>query len=210
MAKIIHKLHPKNWFKQANEETLTPQSSVKLFFLELIKLMVFAVVTIFLVRYFLFKPFYVRGASMEPNFFEKEYLIIDEISYRLHEPVRGDIIVFKYPLNEKEFFLKRIIGLPNEKLSIKDGRVIVYNNEHPEGFILEEDYLPKGLVTTPDVSTVLKADEYFVMGDNRFSSFDSRGFGPIKKPLIVGKVLVRGWPFNRVKFFVGQEKDSSL
>lgn len=206
MRKIIHKLHPKNWFKQANEETLTPQSSVKLFFLELIKLMLFAVVTIFLVRYFLFKPFYVRGASMEPNFFEKEYLIIDEISYRLREPARGDIIVFKYPLNKKEFFLKRIIGLPNEKVSIKDGLVIIYNNEHLEGFVLKEDYLPKGLATAPEVSTVLKADEYFVMGDNRFSSFDSRGFGPIKESLIVGKVLMRGWPFNRVKFFVGQEQ----
>lgn len=201
MKKILHKLNPKNWAAKKNEETLTPQSSAKLFFLELFKLALLAVITIFLVRYFLFKPFYVRGASMEPNFFDKEYLIIDELTYRLKEPHRGDIIVLKSPLNKKEYFLKRVIGLPGETLKIRDGQVMIYNEEMPDGFVLKESYLPNGLKTVPDASVVLGDDKFFVMGDNRFSSLDSRMIGPIDGSTIIGRVLLRGWPFDRVQWF---------
>lgn len=190
-----------NWFKKQNENTLTPQSNTKLFIIEVIKLGLFAVVTIFLVRYFLFKPFYVKGASMEPNFFDKEYLIIDELTFRLREPQRGEIVVFHYPGNESEYFLKRVIGLPGERVKIKDGEVVIYNDANPEGFVLKEDYLPLGLKNKPDVNYNLDANHYFVLGDNRNSSFDSRYFGPVEKKELVGRVILRGWPFSRAQIF---------
>ena len=173
---------------------------IGLFFLELIKVLVLAGITIWLVRFFLFKPFYVKGASMEPNFFDKEYLIVDELSYRLRAPERGEVVVFKYPENPKEFFLKRIIGLPGERVKVSEGKVTIYNNEHPEGVVLDESYLPAGLLTSGDRTFVPLSDkQYFVMGDNRPNSYDSRRFGSVDKSLIVGRVFFRGWPLNRIE-----------
>lgn len=174
--------------------------SIGLFLLELIKVAVLAGITIALVRYFLFKPFYVKGASMEPNFFDKEYLIIDELSYRLRAPQRGEVVVFKYPENPKEYFLKRIIALPGERVKVSEGKITIYNQEHPEGVILNEPYLPADLLTSGDRSFVpLTDNQYFVMGDNRPNSYDSRRFGAVDKSLVVGKVFFRGWPFNRAE-----------
>lgn len=176
-------------------------SNAGLIFLEFIKIAVLAGITIGLVRYFLFKPFYVKGASMEPNFYDHEYLIIDEVSYRLHTPQRGDVIVFKYPENPKEYFLKRIIGFPGERVKVSGGQVIIYNDAHPEGVQIDETYLPKNLFTEGEKITTLGTGEYFVMGDNRPNSFDSRRFGPVDSNLIVGRVWFRGWPFNRIQTF---------
>lgn len=167
------------------------------------KIVFISLVIIIPVRYFLIQPFYVKGASMEPNFYDREYLIIDEISYRLSEPERGDIVVFRYPLDPQEFFIKRLIGLPGESVQIKGGNVIIYNDENPNGVFLNEDYLSKDLKTyglTEDLIT-LGDDQYFVLGDNRSSSKDSRSFGPVDKSFIIGKVLLRGLPFNRAKIF---------
>ena len=174
-------------------------ASAGIFLLELVKVAVLAGITIAFVRYFLFKPFYVKGASMEPNFFDKEYLIIDELSYRLRPPQRGEVIVFKYPHNPKEFFLKRIIGLPGERVKVAEGKIMVYNQQHPEGVVLDEPYLSRDLDTGVEIIKVLSANEYFVMGDNRQNSYDSRRFGPIDKSLIVGRAWFRGWPFNRAQ-----------
>jgi len=202
MKNFWEKIKPSRWLARKNEETLTPQGGFKLAALEFIKLALFAFITIFLVRYFLFKPFYVRGASMEPNFFDKEYLIIDEITYRWREPQRGEIIVFRYPGNRKEYFLKRIIALPGERVKIKNGGITIYNQEYPDGFVLDENiYLPPGLQNKPDVSYTLDNQHYFVMGDNRGSSFDSRYFGPVNKSEVVGRVFLRGWPLNRLRVF---------
>jgi signal peptidase I len=175
-------------------------ASAGVFLLELVKVAVLAGITIALVRYFLFKPFYVKGASMEPNFFDKEYLIIDELSYRLRLPERGEVIVFKYPENPKEFFLKRIIGLPGERVKVSDGQITIYNKEHPEGVVLDETYLSKDLLTVGNGAPVqLDENNYFVMGDNRPNSFDSRRFGAVDKSLVVGRVFFRGWPLNRAE-----------
>jgi signal peptidase I len=173
------------------------------FVFELIKIVVISLVIIIPIRYFLIQPFYVKGASMEPNFYDHEYLIIDEISYRLHTPQRGDIIVFRYPLDPQEYFIKRIIGLPGEKVEIKDGEVIVINKEHPEGVVLKEPYLTAGTksYSTDDAPVTLGDKEYFVMGDNRNASKDSRSFGPVNQSFLTGRVLLRGWPFNRVNVF---------
>ncbi len=174
--------------------------SIGLFLLELIKVAVLAGITIALVRYFLFKPFYVKGASMEPNFFDKEYLIIDELSYRFRAPQRGEVVVFKYPENPKEYFLKRIIALPGERVKVSEGQITIYNQEHPEGVILDESYLPEDLLTSGDRSFApLTQDQYFMMGDNRPNSYDSRRFGAVDKSLVVGKVFFRGWPFSRAE-----------
>ncbi|MDO8499291.1 MAG: signal peptidase I [bacterium] len=172
-----------------------------LFLLEFIKLGLVAFITIFLVRYFLFKPFYVKGASMEPNFHESEYLIIDELSYRLHEPNRGDVIVFKYPENPSEYFLKRIIGLPGESVKISEGNVTIYNKAHPEGVAISESYLPDGLKTIGERVTKLNDNQFFVLGDNRPNSHDSRGFGPVDRGFLVGRAWLRGWPPSRVEVF---------
>lgn len=172
-------------------------ASAGLFLLELVKVAVLAGITIAFVRYFLFKPFYVKGASMEPNFYDKEYLIIDELTYRFRIPQRGEVVVFKYPDNPKEYFLKRIIGLPGERIKIAEGRITIYNKEHPEGIVLSEPYISGDYPTTGEKITVLNESEYFVMGDNRPNSFDSRRFGAVEKDLVVGRVFLRGWPFNR-------------
>ncbi len=170
---------------------------------ELIKIVAISLAIIIPIRYYLIQPFYVKGASMEPNFYDHEYLIINEISYRFDDPARGDIIVFKYPKNPQEYFIKRVIGLPNEKVQIKDGQVIVYNKEYPEGAIMEETYLEENTKTYSANDDIIKLDdnEYFVLGDNRTSSKDSRSFGPVDRSFIVGKVMFRGWPLSRMGIF---------
>jgi len=175
------------------------------FVFELIKIVVISLVIIIPVRYFLIQPFYVKGASMEPNFYDHEYLIVDEISYRFNEPSRGDIVVFRYPRDPQEYFIKRMIGLPGESVQFKDGQVIIYNKENPDGVVLDEPYLPAGLKTyaLSEEKVNLGKDEYFVLGDNRNSSKDSRSFGPVNRSYLTGKVLLRGWPFDRIKLFDG-------
>ncbi|NCO05259.1 MAG: signal peptidase I [Candidatus Magasanikbacteria bacterium] len=176
-------------------------SVLGLFFLEVIKVIVLAGITIGVVRMFLFKPFYVKGQSMEPNFVQSDYLIIDQLTYGLRHknPERGDVIVFRAPVDLKDFYLKRIIGLPGERVKVESGKVFVYNDEYPQGFVLEEDYISEE--TTGSTNVSLGPNEYFVLGDNRDESFDSRRFGPIQEDTIVGKAWLRGWPFNRVTLF---------
>lgn len=174
---------------------------------ELVKVVVVSLAIIIPVRYYLIQPFYVKGASMEPNFYDKEYLIIDEISFRLKNPERGDIVVFKYPRNHEEYFIKRIIGLPGEKVQIKNGVVYIYNEKNPEGLKLEESYLSENDKTygLNEESVALSLNEYYVLGDNRNFSKDSRSFGAVDEKLIIGRVLLRGWPFSRVHIFSAPE-----
>jgi len=167
---------------------------------ELIEVSLVALAIIIPVRYFLVQPFYVRGASMEPSFYDREYLIIDELSYRFRDPERGEIVVFRYPLDQGQFFIKRIIGLPGERVGVVQGKIHIVNAAHPDGFVLAEPYLGRG-PTPGERSVVLGTDEYFVMGDNRNASLDSRIFGPVKSKFIVGRVWLRGWPLPRVGYF---------
>jgi signal peptidase I len=171
---------------------------------ELVKVVVISLAIIIPVRYFLIQPFYVKGASMEPNFQDHEYLIIDELNYRFHDPQRGDIIVFRYPKDPQEYFIKRVVGLPGEKVELKDGQIYIYNQQYKDGVALEEAYLPAGLKTyssTGTESVTLGSNEYFVLGDNRNSSKDSRSFGPVDRSFITGRVMFRGWPLNKVTVF---------
>ncbi|NCQ16206.1 signal peptidase I [Candidatus Falkowbacteria bacterium] len=174
---------------------------------ELIKVVLISLAIIIPIRYYLIQPFYVKGASMEPNFYDREYLIIDEISYRFHEPARGDIVVFRYPRNPEEYFIKRVIGLPGEKVQIKDGAIYIYNQAQPDGLKLAEAYLLADTLTygLSGAAVALGDGEYYVLGDNRNASKDSRSFGPVDKKFITGRVLLRGWPFNRVGVFSAPE-----
>ena len=170
------------------------------FFLwEMAKIVIIATVIVAPIRYFLFQPFFVRGQSMDPNFENGDYLIVDEISYRFKEPQRGEVIVFKSPQNLSQRLIKRIIGLPREVVEVKDGRVIVYNNEEQQ-VLNESDYIPN-LSTGGDLRVVLGENEYFVLGDNRPFSYDSRRFGPLLKEKIIGRVIFRAWPFATLMVF---------
>jgi signal peptidase I len=140
------------------------------------------------IRLFVFEPFFVQGKSMEPNYFSFDYLIVDKISYLFIEPRRGDVIVFKPPFNDKVYYIKRIIGLPGEKVVIENSKIIIYNKDHPNGFELKEDYL-QGHYTSGFKEITLGKDEYFVLGDNREISSDSRSWGPVKRERIVGRVF---------------------
>ena len=149
----------------------------------------------FLIRFFLIQPFYVSGPSMEPNFHNNEYIIVDQVTYRFRTPHRGDVVVFKWPQNTAISFIKRVIGLPGETVEVRDGRVTVYNKQNPNGTLLSEQYL-QGVDTPNEARRTLGKDEYFVMGDNRHNSSDSRIWGPVARHLIVGRVWVVIYPFS--------------
>ena len=180
------------------------KGQVKEFIWETLKVIIISLVIIIPVRYFLIQPFYVKGASMEPNFYDQEYLIIDEISYRFSEPQRGDIVVFRYPYDRSQYFIKRIVGLPDEIIRLEDGKITIINNQFPDGFVLDESlYLPN-VFTQGQVDTRLEFNQYYILGDNRSSSLDSRSFGPILRDDIIGRTWIRGWPFNRITVFNNQ------
>lgn len=149
------------------------------------------------IRYFIAQPFIVRGASMEPNFYNREYLVVDELSYFFRPPKRGEIVVFRYPLNPSEYFIKRVIGLPGETVEIKNGGVFIYNAEHSDGFELSEPYLAAAGETPGIVRFALGPDSYVVLGDNRPFSSDSRMWGALERKFITGRVIFRAWPFER-------------
>jgi len=172
-----------------------------LFLGELIILIVLAYFTVRLIHTFVFQPYYVVGPSMEPNFYDQDYLLIDKISYHFSTPERGEIVIVKMPNNQKSLIIKRVIGLPGETVKVLDGKVYIFNDQYPSSARLSEPYLLEGLETKGEIERKLGLNEYFVMGDNRPVSYDGRSFGPIDKSLIVGRTLFRVWPFSHIKFF---------
>ena len=169
-------------------------------FWENLEMIFIAILIVIPIRYFLIQPFIVHGSSMEPNFYTRDYLIIDELTYRFRDPKRYEIIVFKAPNHLEQFYIKRIIGLPEETISIKDGQITIVS---PLGdFVkIEEDFLPSGLMTSGNLELTLGADEYFVLGDNRLASYDSRNWGPVKEDLIIGRVWLRLFPPQRIEAY---------
>ncbi len=178
------------------------ENTMKKFFTfvwEMAKIIIIAAVIVIPIRYFLFQPFFVRGQSMDPNFENGDYLIVDEITYRFKTPQRGEVIVFKPPQNPSQRFIKRIIGLPGETIEIKDGKIIIYTKG--ESQVLNESNYLADLLTGGNIQITLAEDEYFVLGDNRPFSFDSRRFGVLPEKNIIGRVIFRAWPFvDAVKF----------
>lgn len=174
--------------------------SLGVFIWDLIKVFLVAFVLVWLIlRPFIAEPFIVSGSSMVPNFHDQEYLIIQKLSYRFHEPERGDVIVFRYPKDPSQYFIKRVIGLPGEKVRIDQGHVFIYNTAHPEGYQLSEPFIGDQPITFGKPELVsLGTSEYFVLGDNRLQSSDSRVWGVLPKDDIVGKVWLRVLPLSKI------------
>lgn len=185
--------------KHTYEEGFEP---LKYFFFDFLKVFVMAVAIIIPVRWFLFQPFVVTGDSMRPNFHDGNYLIIDELTYRFREPARGEVVVMRFPQDPSQYFIKRIVGLPGEHIVIRDGRVTIYNPAHPKGFVLAESYLPSQNITYGNIDRLLGAGEYFVLGDNRLSSSDSRIWGSLPREDIIGRVYLRLYPVRDLELYV--------
>lgn len=172
-----------------------PKQSGGSFFWELVKVVLIAAMIIIPVRYFLVQPFQVKGASMEQNFSDGNYLVIDEISYRFEEIQRGDVIVFRYPGDPREYYIKRVIGLPGETVKIQNGETWICNREHPDCFALDESAYLKPHERTPgNKEFEVDPGNYFVMGDNRNASSDSRSWGELPRDMVIGQVLLRVFP----------------
>ena len=176
---------------------------VRKFIWDLLEVVIVSAVVVLPIRQFLVQPFFVQGQSMEPNFHNSDYLIIDELTYRLREPQRGEVVVFKFPGDTSQYYIKRIIGLPGETLEIERNRIIVFNREYPGGLAIKEDYLDESSrqADLGKTKITLGEDEFYVLGDNRRSSYDSRRWGVLPRSDIVGRVWVRAWPVNAVAAF---------
>ncbi|MDR3583077.1 MAG: signal peptidase I [Candidatus Pacebacteria bacterium] len=188
------------------------------FILEIIKIIALAFIIIVPIRVFLFQPFFVQGSSMEPNFEDGQYLIVNEFGYKETDlsisstnlfnvkpfkvAARQSVVVFRYPLDPSKFFIKRVIGLPGETVQVKDDQVTVFNKTHPDGFVLNEStYLSSSVMTSGDDKITLGPDQYFVMGDNREFSSDSRAWGPVPVSDLIGEVELRAWPLNKISVY---------
>ena len=189
--------------EETNQElTQKPTKKFLPFLWELIKIAVVAFIIVAPIRYFLFQPFIVSGESMMPNFQNGNYLIVDEISYRFSAPQRGDVIVFDASFIKDykgERFIKRVIGVPGDTVEIADGKVKIIDKS--KAAVLNEKYLPADLKTNQDKNITLGSDQYFVMGDNRTYSYDSRYWGVLPKSDIVGKAFLRVFPVNEINKF---------
>jgi signal peptidase I len=173
---------------------------------DLIKFAAIALAIVIPIRLFVAQPFVVSGESMYPTFDNNQYLIVDEFSFLVGTPQRGDVVVFRYPLDPSRFFIKRIIGLPDEKIDIKNGVVTIYNKDHPEGFTLQEPYIDEPFSTTQSYTT--GDNQYFVMGDNRNASSDSRIWGMVPGKLLVGRVYLRLSPLKELSYLPGYFKEA--
>ncbi len=173
---------------------------------EIVQFSIIAILIVVPIRMFVAQPFIVSGASMENTFQSGEYLIIDQVTYRLDNPSRGDVVVFRYPKDPSKFFIKRVIGVPGDTITIEDGSVAISNEENPDGIILDEPYV-KSMGDAPLFEEELGDREYFVMGDNRDRSSDSRSWGVLQEERIVGRAYLRLFPPQEVDFLPGHVAD---
>jgi signal peptidase I len=172
---------------------------------EWVKVIAIALVISLPIRFFIAEPFIVNGASMDPTFATGQFLIVDRLTYRLEEPSRGDVIVFQYPNNPKTYYIKRIIGLPGETLTFENGIVSITETSTGSStpIILNEPYIETAHRSYENIKATLGESEYFVMGDNRAESSDSRVWGPLDKHFIVGRPIVRLLPITSLSFLPG-------
>jgi len=180
--------------------------------LEVLEVAVIAVVAVFIVRTFLVQPFLVSGSSMSPNFSNGDYVLVDELTYHLRAPSRGDVVVFHDPQDYSTYFIKRVIGLPGETVAVGNNKIVVTNTAYPKGLTLDESYLPAGTPVAAEncdggtladsvCTYAIASSTYLMLGDNREFSFDSRDWGPLPSKNIVGLVRVRLWPLNSITAF---------
>jgi signal peptidase I len=157
-------------------------------------------------------PFLVSGSSMVPNFQNGDYVLVDEFTYRISSPSRGDAVVFHDPQDWSTYFIKRVIGLPGEKVQINNNDITVFSATNPNGLVLKESYLPAGIAVSANncfggsfqasiCTYTLSSSTYLTLGDNRPESYDSRSWGPLPVKNIVGLVRIRLWPLNEISIF---------
>jgi signal peptidase I len=183
--------------KGAGDDNLAnPKDSLRYQIFDLSRFVFLCLLIVVPVRMFVAQPFIVNGESMLPNFQDGNYLIVDQISYRMGEAQRGDVVIFRYPDEPSKFYIKRVIGVPGEHIKI-DGHEITIDSTH----VLDEPYIDRHMENRVDMT--LAGDEYFVMGDNRLDSSDSRVWGPLKEEFIVGRALLRLWPATDINTYPG-------
>jgi signal peptidase I len=184
----------------------SPWGAVGAFVWDLVKILVIALIIIIPFRMFVAEPFVVSGDSMLPNFHNNDYLIVNRLTYVTGNPQRGDVIVLRFPKDPSQFFIKRVIGLPGDKVCFapncqgQDGHVYIFNSQYPQGLELKEPYLTEPTYGE-SMAAPLGSDEYFVLGDNRTASSDSRVWGILPRDLIIGKVWLKVFPFSDFGFF---------
>ncbi|MFH1424042.1 MAG: signal peptidase I [Candidatus Nealsonbacteria bacterium] len=166
-----------------------------LYIWEVLKIVIVALLIVVPIRYFVFQPFFVRGQSMEPNFYNGDYLIVDELTYQFRAPERGEVVVFKYPNDTTQRYIKRIVGLPGETIAVNSGKVFIYQDSSPVA-LDELTYLPQTTRTQGDIKITLGKEDYFVLGDNRALSADSRAWGTLPERDLIGRVFFRAWPIS--------------
>ncbi len=192
-----------NLMEQTTYIQAEPQKKTRLrLFIENVLYILVAIGLALVVQKFIIRPFVVNGASMDPTLTTGDYLLIDEVTYKLREPERGDVVVFRAPPEPSKFFIKRIIGLPGDTVSIGGSIITITNAEHPKGFILSEPF-----ITHSSINQLVKKvpeGEYFVMGDNRSGSFDSRSWGTLPKKEISGRALLRLLPIKEIDYLPGK------
>jgi signal peptidase I len=183
----------------------TPDTSVKKEhpLTEIIRFALLAIIIVVPIRMFIAQPFIVSGASMNNTFENGQYLIVDQLSYYLDDPARGDVVIFRYPRDPSKFFIKRVIGLPGDTLTIEESNVTITNEANPDGYVLNEPYV-KSMQTDAPRTEVMGPREYFVMGDNRDQSSDSRVWGVLQEERIIGRAWLRLFPPTAVDFLPGK------
>lgn len=170
------------------------------------------IIMVKLVQGFLIQPFIVDGGSMLPTYHNGEFLLVDKLSYSIHTPYRGDVMIFKLFENnnnpyEGKYLIKRVIGLPGEHVVIESGVTTIYNVANPKGFVVDEPFVNYKEVHK-NVDITLDNHHYFMMGDNRAQSYDSRDWGPLDSVNIKGQVLFRIYPLNVAGYEPGQYRYS--
>ncbi|MEI6316610.1 MAG: signal peptidase I [bacterium] len=180
-----------------NITSQTPKNDLAHGVWDFTKFAALVLITVIAIRYAIAQPFIVSGASMAPNFASSDYLIVDELSYRFHPPHRGDVVIFHPPIDPSAYYIKRVIGIPGDHIEVKNGVVTITNAQFPKGVILNESYITRDTLPE-DVTRDVPAGKYFVMGDNRPESYDSRAWGLLPAQNITGRAFARLFPFTEI------------
>lgn len=176
-------------------EKITAESQPSSWWKEILQSLVIAAVLALIIRSFLFTPFYIPSPSMEPTLYPGDRIIVNRLAYRLGDPQRGDIVVFRYPLDPRRDLIKRVVAVGGDTVEVRNN--ILYINGRPQN---ETNYLPPGVAYSDFGPVKVPAGSYFMMGDNRNNSADSRVWGTLDRKFIIGKAVVIYWPLDRIGF----------
>lgn len=200
----LSKANGSNRFESEAVATVNSQNTTSYQALLIYTIVALAIAII--VRFFIAAPYIVSGASMDPTFESWHYLIIDRVSYHFEEPERGDVVVFRFPQDPSRSFIKRVIGLPGETVRISGTDVNIINTQYPDGFLLDEPYVSEENYRPSNMTVELGPEEYFVLGDNRRASADSRVWGSLPREFFTGRVFLRLFPLGEISVFPGEAR----